>query len=303
MTSTIVSAADAGYFALLKGLILSIREKPDGAEISLSILDVGLDEQQRRWLKDQGAEIAIPEWDFAVPSSLNAPSHFRALLSRPFLPEYFPGHDTYLHIDADAWVQDWSAVDIYLASAAKGQLAITPQVDRSYNTIYKRPRPYRRTQNYRSFKWSYGVRIADRIARNPILNCGVFALPSEAPHWNLWAAAIRRALERRTFPPRGGWPDLYFKLIEQTAMNYVVFAEGVATTLLPATCNWFCAHAAPKFDSSSKMLVEPNAPYQPIGIIHLAGEGFQDQAFDLETLDRNTINTRLRYEDVRSLNF
>ena len=301
MTVTIVSASDAGYFDLLKGTILSIRDKPEGADIPLSILDVGLDSSQRAWLADKGATIAAPDWDFDVPPSMNAPSHFRALLARPYLPRYFPGHEIYLHIDSDAWVQDWRAIEIYIGAARQGLLAITPQIDRSYNTLYKRPRAYRRTQNYRSFKWSYGWLTADRIARNPILNCGVFALSAAAPHWDLWAKAIRRAFERRTLRPRKGWPDLYFKLIEQTAMNYVVFADRAPATFLPATCNWFCAHATPRLDRAKKLLTEPHAPYQPLGIVHLAGEEFQNRKFDVEALDGGIVKTRLRYEDVLAL--
>ena len=196
----------------------------------------------------------------------------------PISATLFPGHDVYLQIDSDAWVQDWSAIDTYLEAASSGLLAITPQVDRSYNTIYKRPRRYRRTQNYKSFKWSYGWLTADRVARNPILNCGVFALPAGAPHWKS-GQPLHRALQRRTFPARKGWPGLNFKLIEQTAMNYVVFAEDAPATFLPALCNWFCAHAAPKFDPARNVLVEPHAPYQPLGIIHLAGEDFQNRPF------------------------
>ena len=301
MTATIVSAADAGYFDLLKGLVCSIRDKEEGKEIALSILDVGLDSDQRHWLYEHGATIAEPGWDFDIPASMNAPAHFRALLARPFLPRHFPGHDVYLHIDSDAWVQDWSAIEIYLAAAADGMLAITPQVDRSYNTIYKRPRRYRRTQNYKSFKWSFGWLAADRVARNPILNCGVFALPVDAPHWDLWAQAITRALNRRTLRRRKGWPDLNFKLIEQTAMNYVVFADKPPATFLPAWCNWFCAHAAPRFDRSRGLLVEPHAPYQPIGIVHLAGEDFQNRPFELDGLHGDGAKTRLRYEDIAAL--
>ena len=285
----------------MKGLVLSIRDKPQGAGVSISILDVGLNGEQRDWLADQGAVIVEPGWDFDMPPAMNTPGHFRALLARPFLPRYFPGHDIYLHIDSDAWVQDWSAIDAYLGAAADGKLAITPQVDRSYNTIYKRPRPYRRTQNYRSFDWSYGWRIADRLGRNPILNCGVFALAADAPHWGLWETAIQKALDRRTLRSRKGWPNLYFKLIEQTAMNYVVFGDKAPSTFLPAWCNWFCALAAPRFDGNRRVLVEPHAPYQPIGVVHLAGEDFQNRQFELEGLYGPGIITRLRYEDIAGL--
>ena len=302
MTATIVSAADAGYFDLLKGLVSSVRDKPEGRDFPISILDVGLDESQLRWLADQGCAVTEPGWDFDIPASMKAPAHFRSLLARPFLPRYFPGHEFYLHIDSDAWVQDWSAIDLYLSAARSDQLAITPQLDRAYNTNFKRPRPYRRTQNYRSFKWSYGWQTADRLGRNPILNCGVFALAADAPHWELWAAAIRTALARRSFLRRQGWPHLHFKLIEQTAMNYVVFGEDAPSTFLPATCNWFCALATPKLDSATGYLVEPNAPHQPLGIVHLAGEDFQNRPFTLAKLDGGELETRLRYEDLQNPN-
>ena len=84
-------------------------------------------------------------------------------------------------------------------------------------------------------------------------------------------------------------------------MNYVVFADRAPATFLPAPCNWFCAHAAPKFDPAHNLLVEPHAPNQPLGIVHLAGEEFQNREFDVETLDGETVKTRLRYEDVKSL--
>ena len=147
MTATIISASDASDFHLLKGLILSTRDKPEGEEIALSTLDVGLENNQRCWLKARGAIIAEPERDFDILSSFEAPSHFRALLARPFLPRYFPGHNVYLHIDSDAWVKNWEAVEICITAAKRGSLAVTPQIDRSYNTIYELPRPYRRTQN------------------------------------------------------------------------------------------------------------------------------------------------------------
>ena len=139
------------------------------------------------------------------------------------------------------------------------------------------------------------------MARNPILNCGAFALSANAPHWELWATAIRRALKRRTFPARKGWPTLYFKLIEQTAMNYIVFADKAPATFLPATFNWFCAHSTPKYDRDRNLLVEPHAPYQPLGIVHLAGEDFQNRVFDVETLDNEAVKIRLQYDDLAAL--
>ncbi len=293
---TIVCAADQNYFELLKGLINSIQDKPEGKSVPISVLDLGFTEDQIKWLDERIAHRVVPEWDFDVPPRFCAPSHFRALLARPFLPRYFPGYEVYHFIDADAWVQDWSAVELYVRAAWKGKLAITPQIDRAYNTNYKRSKRLGRTQNFKSFKWSYGWKTADRLGRNPILNAGVFALASDAPHWSLWEEAIDKALNRFTVFPRKGWPHLHFKLLEQTALNYVVFGDLAPAALLPATCNWFCALAAPMIDAETTSLVEPNEPYAPLGIIHLAGEDFQNKEFDLLTTDGRHFSTGLRYD-------
>jgi len=44
-----------------------------------------------------------------------------------------------------------------------------------------------------------------------------------------------------------------------------------------------------------RRLVEPNAPHQPLGILHLAGTGQKDKSFTLATLDGGSIETMLRY--------
>ena len=46
----IVSGADSGYFELLQGCVRSIRDKPESRSIALGILDVGLKDEERRWL-------------------------------------------------------------------------------------------------------------------------------------------------------------------------------------------------------------------------------------------------------------
>ena len=102
MTATIVSAADAGYFDLLKGLVCSIRDKDEGKYIALSILDVGLDSDHRHWLADRGATIVEPGWDFDIPASMNAPAHFRALLARLRLAPRRHRHDDGLQRGRDA---------------------------------------------------------------------------------------------------------------------------------------------------------------------------------------------------------
>jgi len=295
--TTIVCAADANYFELARGLIFSIKEKPEGRDIPISVLDLGFTNEQLDWLRQHASAIESPDWHFNFLDRDRVPGHYRAMLARPYLRDYFPGYDTYLFIDSDAWVQDWTAVEIYIRAAEKGKLGITPQLDRSYNVHYKRPKVLGWTQNYKCFRWSYGWRAADRLGRNPILNAGIFSLPGDGPHWKLWGEAIGLALNRRTIRRRG-FPNLHFFLVEQTALNYVVFHDRVPVTFLPAYCNWFCALAKPMVDEIAGVLVEPHEPHRPLGLIHLAGFGFKDMSWKLETLEGEIITTELRYESA-----
>jgi hypothetical protein len=68
-----------------------------------------------------------------------AASPFRSEAFSPALTsrKYFPGYEVYFHIDADAWVQDWAAVELYIAGARKGVMAVSPEIDRSFISNYR----------------------------------------------------------------------------------------------------------------------------------------------------------------------
>src|SRR5439155_15891778 len=109
-------------------------------------------------------------------------------------------------------------------------------------------------------------------------------LHRDAPHWEAWAGLIARVLQRTRF---------FFA--EQTALNYAIFAEGLAANLLPAYCNWMVGDAAPAFDAARGRFVEPYAPNEVLGIVHLAGEEAKDRIFRLDRLDGGWVDTALRY--------
>jgi hypothetical protein len=284
----IVSAADSGYFPLLRDLILSIRDKPEGAGAPIGIFDLGLSAEQRAWLAEHGVAMAEPGWDIDFPRRKKTPLIRKAQIARPFLRRYFPGYATYLWIDADAWVQEWSVVEMLLTAATGGKLAICPELDRSYKRHYKRPKLLGMTLQWRCYRTAYGLRVADRLGRNPMLNCGVFALRGNSPSWDAWIAAMKIALQRTNFV-----------FIEQIALNYAVFSGTIAATFLPATCNWLAGDAAPMWDEARQRLVEPNAPHLPLGILHLAGEGQKEKSFALATLSGGNRTTGLRYSALR----
>jgi hypothetical protein len=72
-----------------------------------------------------------PEWGFDFPGREQKPGFLRGLLARPFLREYFPEFEIYVWIDADAWLQDWYAVELFCEGACRRRgMAIVPEIDR-----------------------------------------------------------------------------------------------------------------------------------------------------------------------------
>jgi hypothetical protein len=284
----IVSVGDSGYFPLLRDAIMSVRALNQA--VALGVLDLGLLPDQRAWLEGERVQLVAPGWDFDFPGRESAPNYLKAEFSRPFLPRHFPGYEMYFWLDADAWVQEWRAVDIYCAAAAKGRLAITVEIDRAYKRHYKRPKLFGRTLPWKSYREAFGWRVADRLGRNPFANCGVFALRAEAPHWEAWARTLGRALQRS-----------HFFLAAQTALNYVIYAEKLPVDFLPCYCNWMPGDAPPAFDAARGLFVEPYAPHEAIGIMHLAGPEQKNKVFRLDCLDGDTVETSLRYGETRGL--
>jgi len=253
----IVTGADGAYFELLAGTVRSIRDKPAGREIALGVLDVGLKEEQRRWLRAQGAKVVAPGWDIDFPQRDETPRFRQAQYARPFLPRHFPGHDLYMWLDADAWVQDWWAVDLFFRAATKGELAVVPELDRAYRNFFHAIEEFREV-NLRGYAEAFDAATANRLIRHPLLNSGAFALPAAVPHWQAWGATLAGALQRSRN-----------ELVDQSTLNHVVYAQGLPAHFLPSWCNWICHHAPPESDPDRGCLVEPNLPHQKLGIVHL----------------------------------
>jgi hypothetical protein len=284
----IVSAADRAYFPLLRDTVLSIQAaRPN---VAIGVLDLGLDREHRHWLAVRAAHVVRPDWDVEFPNRARMPDAFKAQVARPFLRRHFPGYETYFWIDADAWVQDGRVIDLYVSAAGRDKLAITPEIDRAYKRHYKRPKLFGWTLAWKNYREAFGWRVADRLGRNPMVNCGVFALHCDAPHWDAWARLLRQVLQRTQF---------FFA--EQVALNYALFAEHLPVNFLPAYCNWMPGDAPPAFDVKRGLFVEPYAPYEVIGVMHLAGREQKTHVFRLDRLDGGTVETSLRYGESRAL--
>lgn len=285
----LVTAADEGYAPYLRGLITSFLERAGRFPPRICVLDLGLGADSQAWLAGLGALLVKPGWDMAFPDRERAPETFKAMTARPFLPAHFPGHDLYLWMDADTWVQDPRWLDDFLLSALLGRLAVVPEMSPAYLRQYRTfaddgRRVDEQTWRRRAYALCYDETTADALADRPTLNSGVFALRADAPHWQAWRASLSTALEKTRYP-----------LVEQTAFNHAVYQNRLLTAPLAAAANWQAHRRLPFVDPRTGLLCEPFPPHDPIGIIHVTGPDKQRRHMLLR-LDGRQVSRTMLYE-------
>jgi len=292
----IISLADSKYFELLNELIDSILSFKESESVSICILDAGLQPGQIKILEKKVHKIVKAKWDIEVPEyKIKGREWLKSQVSRAFLPEYFPGFKKYLWIDADAWVNDWSAVELYFKGSDNQTLSISSSADRAYGRVLRADWIFSniafiRSQNYKHAKSSgFSNQISREVALKPHLNIGVFCLDDDAPHWLVWQKNLKQALKKgRIFGS------------EQIAMNITVYCDLMKVQILPTYCNWFLIENI-KFDESKNTYVEPYLPNHKIGIIHLAGKKYDEYRFnknkllDVMSLNNNWIKKNIRF--------
>ena len=299
--NTIVSLADEKYFNLLEELIESIKCFPDSKNIAICVLDAGLNQNQIDKIKNKVDEIKKAEWDIEVSSlKVKGKEWLKSQVSRAFLPKYFPNYKKYLWIDCDAWVNDWSSIELYFKACDKGKLGITQSIGPGYRVLSKVKWLFGKFAIIKSqnFKHAVSSKInmqkARKIAFAPHINIGVFSLEKSSLVWSVWQNNLKETLKHgRIFGSEG------------LAINLSVYVDNVDTEFLPLGCNWIASHILPKFDQSKKEFVEPYLPNNKIGIMHLAAgiwkEG-KDMRLDksikveIKSLKDETLSKSLRFE-------
>lgn len=256
---TICSAANAPYFEMVQDMVSSALGGTEVGTLSFSILDLGLEEKQQDWLKNHGATLAVPGWDIEFPGREETPDWFRAMTGRPMLRDYFPGHDTYMWIDADIWVQDTNCIQLYIDAATRFGAAITPEIDRSYRAM--RGSNDILEMHHKAYRESFGEELASEMIRQPILNSGGFAMQADHEAWDKWAAVLAHGLSKGVT-----------KHVEQAALNVTFYLPSTREPhFLPARCNWIVPQSIPRIDLQNGTLHESHMPFEKLGFIHLTG--------------------------------
>jgi hypothetical protein len=256
----VVTAAESGYFDLLKDWLASIATFPELSDLEICVLDIGLETAQAEWLRAQGTRAIKPGWDIDIDQMADVPHYYKAMTTRPFLPRYFPGYDIIAWFDADIWVQTPFYLQQYLIGAERYGFVITPEIHRAYEILYgelNNPRLAHHSVYYMSF----GRAIADQLIKFPIINSGAFAARTKHPIWAEWQRAFGHAVKKTQL-----------KHSEQTALNFAIYQNPpLRPHLLPAVANWLCGAALPMWDPARRKLVEPCLPHDELGLVHLSG--------------------------------
>ena len=298
--NVIVSLADANYFPLLDELVDSIKRFKQSEDVAICILDAGLKQDQRDSLSKKVDEIKNAEWDIEVPGyKVKGKEWLKSQVSRAFLPKYFPNYEKYLWIDCDAWVNDWSCVELYFKACDDGKLGITQTIGPGYKITSKVNWLFGKLALIKSQNFKHAVKSkisyadARKLAFAPHINIGVFSLEKDSKGWSTWQNNLEKTLKAGNIFGSEG-----------LAINMSVYIDNLETEFLPLNCNWITSNLLPKYDQKQNTFVEPYLPNYKIGIMHLAAGIWKDGKdmrvdktikIELETLDKNKILKSLRY--------
>ena len=300
--NVIVSLADSNYFPLLLELVESIQRFKESENVAICILDAGLTTDQKDILTNKVDEIKSAEWDIQVPGyKVRGKEWLKSQVSRAFLPSYFPNYEKYLWIDCDAWVNDWSCVDLYFKACENGKLGITQTIGPGYKITSKVNWVFGKlaiikSQNFKhAVKSKIGYDNARKLAFAPHINIGVFSLEKNSKGWTSWQKNLEKTLKSGNIFGSEG-----------LAINMSVYIDDLETEFLPLNCNWITSNLLPKFDEEKQTFVEPFLPNKKIGIMHLAAGIWKDDIdmrvdksikIDIETLNNKKIPKSLRYNN------
>ena len=298
--NVIVSLADSNYFELLNELIDSITRFEKSKEVAICILDAGLTDKQKSILSSKVDEIKSAQWDIDVPSfKVMGKEWLKSQVSRAFLPKYFPNYEKYLWIDCDAWVNDWSSVELYFKACEDGKLGITQTLGPGYKITSKVKWLFGKiavikSQNFKhAIKSKISLEKARKLAFAPHINIGVFSLEKDLPGWDSWQTNLEQTLKSGNIFGSEG-----------LAINMSVYIDNLKTEFLPLNCNWIASNLLPKFNEQQNTFVEPYLPNCKIGIMHLAAgiwNGNKDMrlnkevTINIKTLENRNLSKSLRF--------
>jgi lipopolysaccharide biosynthesis glycosyltransferase len=289
----IVTGGDAKYFPLIDDLAASVRHHRDAQAVGLCIIDAGLEPDQcAHFAARYGAKVIRVPWEFpAAEARAGGKEYLKMSIVRAFMDRHNPEAELIAWVDADAWVQDFSALDLMFDAAKQNKLAIMSQNSRysevsmmvqwiALGAARVRSILYKNSRNA-----GYSEAICRKLGDKPTLNSGVLALARGAPHWEVWRRRMGEALNMRA----------RVFTVDQLSIGLMTYIDGLPVELVPEVCNYMGPW---KVSADEKTLVEFYTPYRPVGVVHMAGLDEMrvrpELTMDIPTVDGRIIKRSLR---------
>ncbi|MEO1223123.1 MAG: hypothetical protein AAFX92_02770 [Pseudomonadota bacterium] len=268
--------------ALLYGLLRSLGDTGVSERAHVAVLDFGLSDSARVGLAELCDEVIDPRPIAASTIAFSDPQD-ATVLCRVLLPAMVPGHDIYLWIDADVWVQDAQMLDVFASFTTAKDVVVVAETDPAYGGIQRR------------HDWivsradaMYGAETAHQLSIRPCLNAGVIAARASSPLWRVWLDHLRALGNRQRR-----------LLCDQTSLNYLVFCRQISAYLLPPVYNWVCHAATPKWLMEEGYWARPLFPHAKIAVMHLTSSS---RPFSADFTDgHETFTVDLSYDSAVKL--
>ena len=103
-------------------------------------------------------------------------------------------------MDCDAWVQDWSSIELFFKACDNGKLGITQTMGPGYKIMSNAKWIFGKIALIKSqnFKHAVSSKIdiekARKLAFAPHINIGVFSLEKNSTCWNNWQKNLNQTL-------------------------------------------------------------------------------------------------------------
>jgi hypothetical protein len=289
----IVAGGDAKYFPLIDDLALSVRSQREASAVGLCIIDAGLEPAQAtHFTKRYGAKVIRVPWEFPdAEGRAGGKEYLKMSIVRAFMDRHNPEAELIAWVDADAWVQDFGALDQMFEAAKQNKLAIVSQSSRysevamtvdwlALGAARVRSILYKNSRNA-----GYPESVCRKLGDKPTLNSGVLALARGAPHWDVWRRRMGEALSMRA----------RVFTVDQLSIGLMTYVDGLPVELCPEVCNYMGPW---KSSTDGTTLVEYFTPYRPVGVVHMAGMDEMrvrpELTIDIPTVDGRTIARSLR---------
>lgn len=290
---TIVSGGDSGYFDLLVDLAESIRKQKGGDKLNVHFLDGGLKKEHREiFEKKYNIKVHdLPWMDSTAEKRSRGREYLKINVAKLHLDKLFPDSKIIMWVDADAWFQNFNALPLFEMVAQKKKFAVVAQSSRLQTMHLNFKRLFGKYVELRNIIYKNARRagleskLANNLMARPTLNAGAYALHKDAPHW-----------ERFRY-----WQDIVMKkgrvfCSDQLAFGLAIYEDKLPYEALPDICNYMGPW---RWCDKRKIFIDYYAPYDPVSIVHMAGEGVskKDLSFKMEMLDADDKETAksLRY--------